>query len=261
MSSTGVGVPFEDQQGIPFIEGLMSDELLLNCRTPAIAEYDDTTDPQEYLSCFENATLLHRYIDGIKCQVFVTTFDRTAQQWFNQLPPGSDLSPKLLAMMPRLSLLYWPIMKLGIFIDSGSSMDTLFGEVYDQMQLGDIPWEAIDTFLYGFIGEVVHPMGTIDPGNHTLLKTCLLKFLVVNIPSVYKKLRTKRLVDIIFRPQIARNVEVYVDDMLVKSKEANDHVKDLEETFAVLRKYQLKAQPWKVCVRGKWWAIFGLHRV
>ncbi|KAL0309212.1 UNVERIFIED_CONTAM: hypothetical protein Sradi_5863500 [Sesamum radiatum] len=65
-------------------------------------------------------------------------------------------------------------------------MDTLFGEVYDQMQLGDIPWEAIDTFLYGFIGEVVHPMGTIDPGNHTLLKTCLLKFLVVNIPSVYK---------------------------------------------------------------------------
>ncbi|KAL0462415.1 UNVERIFIED_CONTAM: hypothetical protein Slati_0129100 [Sesamum latifolium] len=45
----------------------------------------------------------------------------------------------------------------------------------------------------------------------------------------------QRLVDKIFRPQIGRNVEVYVDDMLVKSKKAADHVKDLEETFSVLR--------------------------
>ncbi|KAL0458423.1 UNVERIFIED_CONTAM: hypothetical protein Slati_0469500 [Sesamum latifolium] len=35
-------------------------------------------------------------------------------------------------------------------------------------------------------------------------------------------------------------MEVYVDDMLVKSKEAHDHVKDLNETFTVLRKYRLK---------------------
>ncbi|KAL0444249.1 UNVERIFIED_CONTAM: Pro-Pol polyprotein [Sesamum latifolium] len=43
----------------------------------------------------------------------------------------------------------------------------------------------------------------------------------------------QRLVDKIFRPQIGKNVEVYVDDMLVKSKKAADHVKDLEETFSV----------------------------
>ncbi|KAL0434388.1 UNVERIFIED_CONTAM: hypothetical protein Slati_2773100 [Sesamum latifolium] len=40
-----------------------------------------------------------------------------------------------------------------------------------------------------------------------------------------------------------RNIEVYVDDMLVKSKKAADHVKDLEETFSVLRKYKLKLNP------------------
>ncbi|KAL0444276.1 UNVERIFIED_CONTAM: Retrovirus-related Pol polyprotein from transposon [Sesamum latifolium] len=39
----------------------------------------------------------------------------------------------------------------------------------------------------------------------------------------------QRLVDKIFHPQIGRNIEVYVDDMLVKSKKAADHVKDLEE--------------------------------
>ncbi|KAL0445762.1 UNVERIFIED_CONTAM: hypothetical protein Slati_1704100 [Sesamum latifolium] len=39
----------------------MADELLVNCRTPAITEYDGTTDPLEHLARFENATL-HRYI-------------------------------------------------------------------------------------------------------------------------------------------------------------------------------------------------------
>ncbi|KAL0288937.1 UNVERIFIED_CONTAM: hypothetical protein Sradi_7084500 [Sesamum radiatum] len=67
----------------------MADELPLNCHTPAITEYDGTMDPMEHLSRFENAALLHRYTDGIKCRVFVTTFAGAAQQWFNQLPVGA----------------------------------------------------------------------------------------------------------------------------------------------------------------------------
>ncbi|KAL0329226.1 UNVERIFIED_CONTAM: hypothetical protein Sradi_4909300 [Sesamum radiatum] len=58
-----------------------------------------------------------------------------------------------------------------------------------------------------------------------------------------------RLVDKIFHPQIRRNVEIYVDDMLVKSREAKDHITDLEETFSILRKYRLKLNPEK-CVFG-----------
>ncbi|KAL0394902.1 UNVERIFIED_CONTAM: hypothetical protein Slati_4456400 [Sesamum latifolium] len=80
------GAPEDERQGIPFTETVMADELLMNCRTPAIVEYDGTTDPMEHLSRFENAALLHRYTDGIKCRVFVTTFARAAQRWFNQLP-------------------------------------------------------------------------------------------------------------------------------------------------------------------------------
>ncbi|KAL0394909.1 UNVERIFIED_CONTAM: hypothetical protein Slati_4457100 [Sesamum latifolium] len=59
----------------------------------------------------------------------------------------------------------------------------------------------------------------------------------------------QRLVDKIFRPQIGKNIEVYVNDMLVKSKKAEEHVKDLEETFSVLRKYKLKLNPAK-CAFG-----------
>ncbi|KAL0445375.1 UNVERIFIED_CONTAM: hypothetical protein Slati_2260200 [Sesamum latifolium] len=77
-----------------------------------------------------------------------------------------------------------------IFIDSGSSVDILFGEAYDQMQLGDVSLEKVNTSLYGFAGEVVHPRGMVSlpltMGRGTARKTCLLKFLIVDVPSAYK---------------------------------------------------------------------------
>ncbi|KAL0412077.1 UNVERIFIED_CONTAM: hypothetical protein Slati_3797400 [Sesamum latifolium] len=83
------GAPEDERQGVPFTETVMADELPLNCCTSAIAEYDGTADPMEHLSRFENAALLHRYTDEIKCRVFVITFVGAAQQWFNQLPIGA----------------------------------------------------------------------------------------------------------------------------------------------------------------------------
>ena len=43
-----------------------------------------------------------------------------------------------------------------------------------------------------------------------------------------------------FSKQIGRNMKVYVDDMLVKSKEESAHLDDLQETFATLKQYQMK---------------------
>ncbi|KAL0446142.1 UNVERIFIED_CONTAM: Pro-Pol polyprotein [Sesamum latifolium] len=70
-----------------------------------------------------------------------------------------------------------------------------------------------------------------------------IPFRLKNAGATYQKL-----VDKIFRPQLGRNVEIYVDDMLGKSKEARNHV-DLEETFAILRKYRLELNPRK-CAFG-----------
>ena len=55
------------------------------------------------------------------------------------------------------------------------------------------------------------------------------------------------LVNYMFSQQIGRNVEVYVDDMLVKSRDKIDHLNDLEETFNTLDKYKMKLNPAK-CV-------------
>lgn len=40
--------------------------------------------------------------------------------------------------------------------------------------------------------------------------------------------------------QIGRNLEVYVDDMLIKSIEVEGHISDLKETFETLRRYRMK---------------------
>ena len=55
----------------------------------------------------------------------------------------------------------------------------------------------------------------------------------------------QRLVNHMFRSQIERNVEVYVDDMLVKSLEEEKHLDDLQETFDTLRRYNMKLNPSK----------------
>ena len=45
----------------------------------------------------------------------------------------------------------------------------------------------------------------------------------------------QRLVNQMFKKQIGRNVEVYVDDMLIKSRKEEDHLDDLREMLNTLR--------------------------
>ena len=44
-------------------------------------------------------------------------------------------------------------------------------------------------------------------------------------------------------------MEVYVDDMLIKSKEEVTHLDDLEEAFTTLRQYQMRLNPSKCSFR------------
>ena len=42
-----------------------------------------------------------------------------------------------------------------------------------------------------------------------------------------------------FEPQLGRSIEIYIDDMVVKSKIVSEHVEDLTNIFEILRKYKL----------------------
>ena len=59
----------------------------------------------------------------------------------------------------------------------------------------------------------------------------------------------RKVVQIGFKPQLHRNMEAYMDDIVVKTKDKATLIQDLEETFANLRKINLKLNPEK-CVFG-----------
>ena len=43
----------------------------------------------------------------------------------------------------------------------------------------------------------------------------------------------------IFEPQLGKSIEVYIDNMVVKSKMVSEHVGDLGNIFKILRKHKL----------------------
>ena len=73
----------------------------------------------------------------------------------------------------------------------------------------------------------------------------------------------QRLVNHMFHPQIGRNVEVYIDDMLVKSQDEGKQLDDLQETFDTLRQYNMRLNPSKCAFRvssGKFLGFMVSHR-
>ncbi|GJT33746.1 reverse transcriptase domain-containing protein [Tanacetum coccineum] len=59
----------------------------------------------------------------------------------------------------------------------------------------------------------------------------------------------QHLVDNAFHKQIGRNLKVYVDDLVIKSRTEDEIVRDIEETFQTLREINMKLNP-KKCTFG-----------
>ena len=62
----------------------------------------------------------------------------------------------------------------------------------------------------------------------------VVSFGLKNVGSTYQKMMTR-----MFEPQLGKSIEIYVDDMVVKSKVVSKHLGDLSSTFDVLRKHKL----------------------
>ena len=43
-----------------------------------------------------------------------------------------------------------------------------------------------------------------------------------------------------FESQLGKNIEIYIDDMVVKSKMVSEHVRNLQAIFEIFRKYKLR---------------------
>ena len=59
----------------------------------------------------------------------------------------------------------------------------------------------------------------------------------------------QRVIQMCLDQQIGRNIEAYINDMVVKSKTTDNLIADLEETFANLKRFRWKLNPSK-CIFG-----------
>ena len=79
---------------------------------------------------------------------------------------------------------------------------------------------------------------------HVLFCYNVMSFRLKNARATYQRLVTK-----MFKPLLGKIMEVYIDDMLVKSKQRPDHVTYLQEAFELLKAYDMKLNPSK-CAFG-----------
>ena len=63
----------------------------------------------------------------------------------------------------------------------------------------------------------------------------VMPFGLKNEGSSYQRMMTR-----MFEPQLSKSIEVYIDDMVVKSKVVSEHVGDLGAIFNILREHKLR---------------------
>ena len=125
----------------------------------------------------------------------------------------------------------YPLPRVNVLVDSTtrhqllSFMDTFSG--YNQIRMHENDQEE-----------------TSFVTNQGLFCYKVMPFGLKNAGATYQRLMNR-----MFAPQIGRNVQVYVDDMLVKSRQEEDHLKYLKETIDTLRSYNMKLNPGK-CAFG-----------
>ncbi|XP_075640604.1 uncharacterized protein LOC142612393 [Castanea sativa] len=90
-------------------------------------------------------------------------------------------------------------------------------------------WLAPDTLGFGGLGE----NGLCHSYRELLFK--VMPFGLKNARATYQRMMTR-----MFEPQLGKAIEVYVDDMVVKSKMVSKHILELSDTFHPLRRYKLR---------------------
>ena len=86
----------------------------------------------------------------------------------------------------------------------------------------------------------------------------VMPFGLKNAGSTYQRMMTK-----MFESQLGKNIEIYIDDMVVKNKMVSEHLGDLRIIFKVLRNYKLRLNASKCSFdvgSGKFLGYMVIHR-
>ena len=86
----------------------------------------------------------------------------------------------------------------------------------------------------------------------------VMPFGLKNARSTYQRIMTR-----MFELQLGKNIEIYIDDMVVKSKMVSKHLGDHRAIFEILRKYKLRLNASKCSFgmgSGKFLGYMVIHR-
>ena len=96
------------------------------------------------------------------------------------------------------------------------------------------------SFLDAFQGYHQIPLALDDQERTTFVTPVgnyhykVMSFGLKNTGATYQKMMTR-----MFEPQLGKNIEIYIDDMVVKSKVEFKHINDLGNIFDILRRHKL----------------------
>ena len=97
------------------------------------------------------------------------------------------------------------------------------------------------SFLEAFQGYHQIPLALNDQEKTTFVTPVgnyhykVMPFGLKNVGSTYQRMMTR-----MFKSLLGKNMEIYIDDMVVKSKKESEHLGDLQVVFEILRSYKLR---------------------
>ncbi|KAI5313407.1 hypothetical protein L3X38_042581 [Prunus dulcis] len=92
--------------------------------------------------------------------------------------------------------------------------------------------------------EDIHKTAFMCPGHIGAFEYTIMPFGLRNVGATYQ-----RAMNSVFHDMIGHSLEVYIDDVVIKSPEEGDHVSNLKKAFLRMRQHKLKMNP-KKCVFG-----------
>lgn len=120
------------------------------------------------------------------------------------------------------------------------------------MLIDSVAKHELLSFMDGFSGYNQIKIAEADtaktafrcPGAIGTFEWLVMPFGLKNAGATYQ-----RAMNSIFHDMIGHHLEVYIDDIVVKSKQAEDHIEHLRKSFQRMRQYELKLNPQK-CAFG-----------
>nr|KYP43928.1 Retrovirus-related Pol polyprotein from transposon 17.6 [Cajanus cajan] len=243
-----------------------------------IEKYDGSSDPEEHLNVFLTQATLSTQDDSALCRIFPTSLKGRALSWFTRLPSASiDSFSKLSSQFTLQFATSKPYKTTSLALAGSGLMPFQLGKTPEQItnkgsQLSEtdsnrvervvrdnrdlFAWTASNmpgldpNFLDAYSGYNQIRMHPSDEEKTAFITEnanfCyrVMPFGLKNAGATYQ-----RLMDKVFQKQIGRNIEIYVDDMVVKSNSIAEHISDLAEIFGALRKHNMRLNPEK-CTLG-----------